>query len=311
VGGRKVMERFSYEGSEHLQISALKWVPEGEIKAVIQIVHGMNEHIERYKEMAEFFNKKGIAVYGEDHRGHGHTAEIKKDLGHFYDKDGFPKIMNDVHGLTEVIKKEHPKTPIFLLGHSMGSFISRNIITIFPGDFKGVIISGTGNYGNIELKLNKTLLKLLLLIFGSKKVIPFFFTNGMNDFNKEFEPRRTDYDWLSTDPKVADEFVEDPLCGSMDTLGFYRDLLDFLDNMQKKKNIARIPKTMPMLIFSGSMDPVGKNGKTSTIAYENYKKAGIKDITFKLWEGYRHEVHKEPVKFELFQEIVEWIQMRI
>ena len=306
-----MIERFKYEGSEHLKISAAKWIPKGEIKAVIQIVHGMNEHVGRFSEMAEFFYKKGFAVYGEDHRGHGHTAEIKKDLGHFYDKDGFPKIMNDVHGLTEVIKKDYPKTPIILLGHSMGSFISRNIITLFPGDYKGLILSGTGNYCNLEVWASKNMLKLLLLAFGPRKVIPYFFTNGTNNFNKSFEPRRTDYDWLSTDPKVADEFVEDPLCGTLDSLGFYRDLLDMLDNMQKKKNIARIPKDMPMLIFSGSMDPIGKNGKTVTIAYENYKKAGIKDITFKLWEGYRHEVHKEPVKFELFEEIVEWIEKRI
>ncbi len=305
------MERFSYEGSEHLKISAAKWIPEGKIKAIIQIVHGMNEHIGRYVEMAEFLSKNGFAVYGEDHRGHGLTAEIKKDLGHFYDKDGFPKIMNDVHGLTEIIKREHPGVPVFLLGHSMGSFISRNLITLFPNDFKGVILSGTGNYCMLEVLTNKTLLKLLLAIYGSRKVIPFFFTNGMNDFNKEFEPRRTDYDWLATDPKVADEFIADPLCGTMNSLGFYRDLMDMLHNMQKKKKIAKIPKDMPMFLFAGSMDPVGKNGKTSTIAYENYKKAGIKDITFKLWEGCRHEVHKEPVKIELFNEIVSWIEKRI
>lgn len=304
------MERFSYEGSEHLKISAAKWLPEN-IKAVVQIVHGMNEHIGRYSEMAEFLNKSGVAVYGEDHRGHGLTAEIKKDLGHFYDKNGFPKIMNDVHGLTEVIKREHPKVSIFLLGHSMGSFISRNLITLFPNDFRGVILSGTGNYYNLEVLMNKTLLKLLLAIYGPRKVIPYFFTNGMNDFNKAFEPRRTDYDWLATDSSVADEFIEDPLCGAMSSLGFYRDLMDMLHNMQKKKNIARIPKDIPMFLFAGSMDPVGKNGKTSTIAYKNYKKAGIRDITFKLWEGFRHEVHKEPVKKELFNEIIEWIEKRI
>ena len=305
------MERFSYEGSEHLKISAVKWLPEGEIKAVIQIVHGMNEHMERYSGMAEFLNKKGFAVYGEDHRGHGLTAEIKKDLGHFYDKDGFPKIMNDIHGLTEIIKREHLGIPVFLFGHSMGSFISRNIITFFPNDFKGVILSGTGNYGAIELTLSKTVLKLLLFIYSPRKVIPYFFTNGMNNFNRNFEPRRTDYDWLSTDPKVADEFIADPLCGTMNSLGFYRDLLDMLDNMQKKKNIEKIPENLPIFMFSGSMDPVGENGKTSALAYENYKKAGIKDITFKLWEGYRHEVHKEPVKEELFLEITEWIEKRL
>ena len=305
------MERFSYEGSEHLKISAAKWIPEGKIKAVIQIVHGMNEHIGRYSEMAEFLNKNGFAVYGEDHRGHGHTAEIKKDLGHFYDNDGFLKIMNDVHGLTEVIKREHPGVPVFLLGHSMGSFISRNIITLFPNDFKGVIISGTGNYNSLEIKISKTILRILLFIYGPKKIIPYFFTNGMNDFNKSFEPRRTDYDWLSTDPKVADEFIADPLCGTMNSLGFYRDLLNMLHNMQKKKNIGKIPKDMPMFIFSGSMDPVGKNGKTSTLAYESYKKAGIRDITFKLWEGYRHEIHKEPVRNELFSEIIEWTEKRL
>ena len=305
------MERFKYEGSEHLKISAAKWIPEGEIKAVIQIVHGMNEHIGRFEEMAEFFKKNGFAVYGEDHRGHGHTAEIKKDLGHFYDKDGFPKIMNDVHGLTEIIKKDLPKTPIFLLGHSMGSFISRNIITLFPNDYKGLLLSGTGNYGTLELAFSKNALKLLIMALGPRKVIKYFFTSGTTQFNKAFEPRRTDYDWLSTDPKVANEFVNDPLCGTLDSLGFYRDLIDLLNNMQKKKNIELIPKNMPIFIFSGSMDPIGKNGKTTTFAYESYKKAGITDLTFKLWEGYRHELHKEPIRFELFQEIVEWIEKRL
>ncbi len=299
------MERFEFKADDSTTISCAKWIPENEPEALIQIVHGMNEHIGRYDETARFFVEKGYAVFGEDHRGHGLTGKGFQ-MGHFADKDGYLKVIEDNFTLLKLMKKEYPGKKLILYGHSMGSFISRNIAWKHGKEIDFLLISGSGNFSSWYIYSNFFLLSFFSLFKKQTDTLPFIHNIGMNDLNKCFEPRKTDYDWLSTDPSIAEEFQNDPLCKAINSIAFYKDLMSLMKSMQDKTNIEKIPKDLPVFIFSGSMDPVGKNGKTVKIAYENYKKSGLRNIKLKIFEGYRHELHKEPVKEQLFNEIISW-----
>jgi len=301
------MERFLFKADDGTEISAAKWMPKNEPVGLIQIVHGMNEHIGRYDETAKFFVEKGYAVFGEDHRGHGLTGK-NGQMGHFADKEGSLKVIEDNHTLLKMMKKEYPGKKLILYGHSMGSFISRNLAWKYGEDIDFLLLSGSGNFSNGYIYSNLFLLSFFSLFKKQTDSLLFVHNIGMKDLNKSFEPRNTDYDWLSTDPAIAQEFINDPLCGAMNSIAFYKDLMSFMKSMQNKENIAKIPKNLPIFIFSGSMDPVGKNGKTVQTTYKNYVTAGLKNIKLKIFEGYRHELHKEPVKEQLFNEILEWIK---
>lgn len=304
-------QRFSFRSNDKTDIAVAKWIPEGEVKAVVQIVHGMNEHIGRHKLLAEFLYSKGFAVYGIDLRGHGLTAR-RGIRGHFANEEGLKKILDDICMLTKIMKKDFPGKKMFIYGHSMGSFIVRNYMFSNCDEYSGALLSGTGGFSKYRKTLNRILTFLLRFFVDPEKQMPRLQKEGMDDFNKAFEPRRTDYDWLSTDPKVADEFLADSLCNHVNTSAFYCDLVEMIVAMEKPSNIAKIPKYMPVFLFSGSHDPVGMNGLKVDEAYEAFKKAGLKDVNKRIYPGLRHELHNEPsVRDQLFKDIVSWIEKRL
>lgn len=306
-----MVQRFSFRANDKVEIMAGKWIPEGSVKGVIQIVHGMNEHLGRHSGLAEFLCSKGFAVYGMDLRGHGSTAR-KGIKGHFADENGFEKVIDDICVLTKIIKNDYPGKKLFIYGHSMGSFLVRNYLFTSCAEYNGVLLSGTGGFSKYKNMLNRVMGFFLKIFVDPDKKLPFLYKEGMDEFNRSFEPRRTDYDWLSTDPKVADEFLADTLCNKINTAAFYCDLVKMITEMEKQKNIARIPKYMPIFMFSGSMDPVGLNGLKVDEAYEAYIKAGLKDVNKRIYPGLRHELHNEPsVKDQLFKDIALWIEKRL
>lgn len=305
-----MVQRFLFQSNDGTEISAAKWTPEGEVKALVQIVHGMNEHIGRHTELAEFLCSNGFAVYGQDLRGHGLTAK-KGSMGHFADKNGIEKLMEDINALMEIMKKDYPGKKLFVFGHSMGSFILRNYVFTCGNKINGLLLSGTGGLPFYKKVINTILLKTLRIFVKPDKRMLFLHNIGTSDLNKSFKPRRTDYDWLSTNPETADKYLADPLCGTIDTFAFYDDLITMMIKMEQPENIVKIPKDLPIFIFSGSMDPVGLNGKKVTQTYEDYKKAGITDVSIKVYDGLRHELHNEPVRDELFQKILQWIEKKL
>lgn len=303
------MERFTFITHDNVEINAAKWIPEGEVKAVVQIVHGMNEHIERHSQTAEFLMKNGIAVIGEDHRGHGVTA-INGIFGHFDNENGCSKVIEDNYILTKLIKKDFPGVKVFLFGHSMGSFIARNYVFEHGEEIDGLMLMGTGGLPLKNKIVNLVALNVLAPFVKPDTKLPLIHKMGIRDLNKAFEPGKTGYEWLSTDPTVAEIFVTDTMCGNVDTYSFYKDLVKMMLEMEKPENIAKVPKKLPIFIFSGSMDPVGNFGKKVTQAYQGYVEAGLKDVTIKLYEGYRHELHNEPIKEEFFGDMLNWIEKR-
>ncbi|WP_416197509.1 MAG: hypothetical protein ACFWUA_07875 [Sporanaerobacter sp.] len=303
------ISEFTFKSQGELDIYCKKWEPDdGPIVAAVQISHGMAEHIQRYHGFAEVLVEKGFVVYGNDHRGHGKTAGSLENIGYFADENGWDKVVNDMHTLTNIIKDEYENIPVFLLGHSMGSFLARTYIESFGEEIDGVILSGTGGNpgiaGSIGIKIAKKEIKEKGKKAKSEKLNNLSFGN----FNKGFKPNRTEFDWLTRDPQVVDEYIRDPYCGGVFTAGFFYDMLTGLKEIYKKENIDKIPKNLPIFFISGEKDPVGANTKGVLQAIKAYKKAGIKDISYKFYKNARHEVLNEINREEVYWDIIDWIQ---
>jgi Lysophospholipase len=243
------------------------WRPEGEVRAVVQVIHGMAEHIDRYEAMAKHLNTKGIAVVGINLRGHGTNAEIK---GWFAEKNGWGMLVEDHHALTNEIRREFPGVPLALLGHSMGSFLAREYAMRFSKDIDMLILSGTGHYAKSLCAAGGLLAKL------SAKKKPANFVNGIafTGNNKPFQPSRTDFDWLSRDEKNVDKYVADEYCGFTFTGSAFADFFGGLKALCDTKRLQAVRKDLPVLLISGACDPVGQMGEGVKITGKEYEDAG-------------------------------------
>lgn len=303
-----ISESFTFKGKDDLNIFVYKWIPnlEVHVKGVIQLAHGMAETAARYEDFASYLTKSGFIIYANDHRGHGKTAGKIDDLGDL-GKDGFNSMIEDMHRLNDIIKEENKTLPIFLFGHSMGSFLSQRYICLYGSELKGVILTGTcGNQGiivdvgRIASKVeiirkgrNARSISLNKLIFGSN--------------NNFFKPSRTIFDWLSRDNKEVDKYIEDPYCGAVFTAGFFYDFLGGVKSAADVGEIKKIPSDLPIYIFGGDKDPVGKNGKGVLKLVKTYEKHEIKDLTYKLYKDGRHEMLHEINKEEVIVDTIKWI----
>lgn len=302
---------FTYKASDGVEIYAKKWSTDEKPRAIVQIAHGMAEHIERYDDFAKSLLASGFIVYGNDHRGHGKTIGTNGTLGYFDDEQGFEKVANDMWTLTEIIEKEYPDIPIFLFGHSMGSFLSRRYIQLHGNRLAGVILCGTGGDPGIVGKIGKLLASREVKKRGRRTQSPMLNNLIFGNYNKPFRPGRTDFDWLSRSEPEVDKYIEDPLCGEVFTTGFYYDLLDGLAVINKPDNIRFTPSDLPIFLISGSEDPVGNHTKGVLQAYRAYQRAGIKDITNKFYEGARHELLNETNKEEVYEDVIGWIESHL
>ncbi|MCA1951193.1 MAG: alpha/beta hydrolase [Treponema sp.] len=294
------------------------WSPEAAPKAVVQVVHGMAEHSQRYGRLAEALCKAGYEVWADDHRGHGQTAQGGKNapesgglLGHCADKDGFNKVVADLKMISAFIKQERPNLPLFLFGHSWGSFLAQAYIERSEHNLAGCILSGTRGPGGPEVPVGAALASLIAFIRGCRKFSPLVYNLADGPYNKAFKPNRTNFDWLSRDEREVDAYVADPLCGFPCSVAFYRDLARGLQSIHRKEALDRIPKNLPLFIFAGSADPVGDMGKSPTKLVEAYKQQGIKDLEFILYPEGRHEMLNEINREEVIQNLLAWINRHL
>jgi len=295
-----------------------RWRPESPPRAVIHIIHGMAEHGGRYEDFAGFLNEAGIEVWAADLRGHGKTANLALNspmngglLGHCADENAIPKLIYDINRLNEEIKEQHPDLPLFILGHSWGSFLTQSFIEHSKTKPAGCILSGTRGSAGIEVKLGLVFMKLVSQIKGKRIKSRFVNAIVFGAYNKRFKPVRTSFDWLSRDTKAVDSFVEDPLCGKPSTVGFLHDLLVLLLQTQRPRNLAKINKELPIFVFSGSCDPVGLYGAGVISLINKYKKRRIKDLEFVLYPHARHECLHEINQKEVFNCLLQWILKHI
>jgi len=314
MGGIAVeLQNFTFKSEEGSEIYVYNWSPDADVKVkgVVQISHGMAETAARYERFAEYMTQNGYIVYINDHRGHGKTAGSVEKLGILADTDGFEWMAKDLHQLSGIIKKKHPELPLFLYGHSMGSYVTQRYIMLYGSELKGALLSGSNGKQGLILTIGTIVAKREIKKNGRNVKSDKLNQMSFGGFNKAFAPNRTDFDWLSRDNAEVDKYINDPYCGTVFTSGFFFDLLTGLKGIEKKENVDMVPKNLPILIFSGALDPCGKNGKGVTKLYNTYKKHGIEDVTLKLYPEARHEVLNETNRDEVLKDFVKWVDSHI
>jgi len=304
---------FKFLTEDKTEIFTYRWLPDDDktIKAAVQIVHGMAEHAERYGEFAAFLADKGFAVYGDDHRGHGKTAGSLKNTGFFAKENGWNLVVNDEIELTKIIRKENPSIPVFLLGHSMGTFIIRDYIFTQSNSVDGVILSGTSCDPGVMANLGKMIAKWQIKKNGFKAKSPLLDKLSFGKFNSYFKPNRTAFDWLSTNDENVDRYIADPYCGSVFSAGFFYDLIYGVKKVNLFENIEKVSKKLPIFLISGEKDPVGNFTKGVMKVFNDYKKAKLTDVSYKFYKGFRHEILKETNRLEVYNDITDWLNKHI
>lgn len=288
------------------------WLPKEQVKAALLLLHGMAEHSARYQEFATLLTAEGIAVYAPDHRGHGETASANDaPLGWFATEGGWQRVVKDAHELAKHISTVHPQQPLFLAGHSMGSFLARTLIGQEPDLFAGAVIIGTGASQGLLGKVGQMIARRNAKKRGGDQPDPQLDKLSFGSYNKKIKNPATTFDWLSRDAEKVQAYIDDPLCGFICTSQFYIDLIDGVTLANSPALAANLPATLPMLIISGDCDPVGNFGKGVVKVHQLYERAGIEDLTLELVAGGRHEVLNETDRSETMELIRSWIVQRI
>ena len=289
---------------------AQEWLPESPIRAVVQIVHGVSEHIGRYDRIAHFLNDHGILVCGEDHLGHGKTA-VKGEYGYFAKKGGWELVTGDVRKLRQIQGEKYPGAPYFLLGHSMGSFLTRTYLCRYPGELSGAILSGTGQEPPALVAAGKAAAGVLCALKGGNRVSPLIYKLSLGAYNEKFKPNRTRADWISRDEKEVDRYLADPLCTFSMSTAMFRDMMGGLQYISDPKVLSRMDPHTPVYLFSGEDDPVGAMGKGVEKVHGFFQSHGTKDLTLKLYPGGRHEMFNELNREEVYQDLLHWLEQHI
>lgn len=306
---KKYTEKIASTDSKN-NLNVIIWETEKEPIGVLQIVHGMAEYIDRYDNFAKYMTEQGFNVIGHDHLGHGHSVSDERDYGFFAEENGDKIIIEDMHSVTQYAREKWEELPNFILGHSMGSFCLRQYLTKYSNDVFGAIIMGTGWIPSAAALLGKTIATNTCKSKGSHTVNPLLIKLTLEPYNKPFAPARTNCDWLSRDEKQVDLYVNDKLCGFDFTAGAYKDFFTVLEKIAKNRQLIGMRKSLPILITSGSVDPVGGK-KACEKLNSQYKRYGIDDVTLKLWENDRHEILNELDKSDVYRYIYNWLKNKI
>lgn len=305
-------EEFTFDSRDgKTKIHAVRWVPEGKVVCIVQIIHGMAEYIERYEELAQYLGEKGILVTGDDHLGHGRSIGTDGVYGYFCEQDPATVVVRDVHRLKKMTQEEYPGIPYVILGHSMGSFILRNYLFRYGTGIQGAIVCGTGSQPKALVKVSKMIASLQGVLLGQKHVAKMIDKLAFGAYNKRIPNPKTSVDWLCTEESVVDAYVKDELCGFTFTVNGFKTLFTLIDRLNKEENLKAMPKNLPVHFIAGDMDPVGNYGEGVRKAYEDFRKVGMERISMKLYAGGRHELLNEKDKLKVYEDIYPWIMERV
>jgi alpha-beta hydrolase superfamily lysophospholipase len=284
----------------------------------------MAEHSLRYERLARKLSLEGFEVWAVDLRGHGYTADPQVNdpgkgglRGHCADAGGNALLCSDIDAVNRFIRKKRPGLPLFLMGHSWGSFLVQNYVETYGGldgsvkDLAGCILSGTRGPDGIKIRLGAPSMAFIARLLGPRRFSAAARAVADGPYNKPFRPNRTSFDWLSRDREEVDRFINDPLCGTLCSAGFYRDLVGLLENIHRPECMERINRQLPFYIFAGSADPVGEMGASPTALVETYRLIGIQDIEFTLYPEARHETLNETNRDEVMDNLLTWMLKHI
>jgi alpha-beta hydrolase superfamily lysophospholipase len=313
-----------FESDDGTKLFLRRWLPGeggGLPPAVVHIVHGMAEHAGRYRRPAEKFAGEGIEVWAADQRGHGKTADVTVNApdkgglpGHCADRDTFGRVTADIDRINREIRKTRPGVPLFLLGHSWGSFIAQCYIETYgaaAGSIDGCMLSGTRGPGGFKIRAAIPVMTLLAALAGQRRGSPIAKAIVDGPYNKPFRPNRTPFDWLTRNERILASYINDPCSGNLCSTGFYRDLIRGLDRIHRNEAMARIRTDLPIYVFCGSADPVGDMGASPTALVNAYRSLGITDLEFVLYPDARHETLNETNHEEVMGNLLSWIHRHV
>ncbi len=289
---------FTFKDHAGVEIFVRKWAVDSGVQP--------KEHSARYEHVAQTLTDAGYIVYADDHRGHKGTAKDLDKAGQL-GPGGWTGTVKAIHNLTEKIKEENSRNlPIFYLGHSWGSYMGQDLMQEWGDDYDGVILSGTN--GKVPgIGVLGAIGKLITKIKGENTPAKMIDKLAFGPFNKPFKPNRTTHDWLTTDDEEVDKYIEDPWCGFILPNGFFLEMVKGFKKIWNPSNEAKIPKELPVYLFTGGNDPTNNMGKGLLVLYDRYENLGIKDLSKKIYPGDRHETLNEKDKEQVKQDIIDWL----
>lgn len=309
-----VKEEFYFDSRDgKSRIHAVRYRPEdaGQIRCILQVVHGMAEYVERYEEFAAYLVERGFVVTGDDHLGHGKSVGQGGKQGYFCEQDPATVLVRDVHRLKKLTEELYPGVPYVLMGHSMGSFITRNYLCRYGTGISGAVIMGTGMQPKAVLDMARLVAGIQKLFCGSGHVSRLLDRLAFGGYGRGITDRRTAFDWLSRDRERVDRYIADPMCGFTFTVNGFGALFELVLRLYSPENLAAVPRELPVFMVSGDADPVGDYGKGVRRAYDSLVAAGLTDIRLKLYPGGRHELLNETNRSQVMQDICRWVEENV
>ena len=302
------MNKFDFylnSAAQGKRVHTVVWEPDDDPRAVLQLVHGMAEYIERYDEFARYLAARDIAVIGHDHLGHGQTAQSEAELGFFAEGDASEIVIRDMKTVTLEAKRRWPGVPVFILGHSMGSFFTRQYLAVCGGEVTGAVIMGTGFIPAPVAKLANSLSRKVCRFKGERHPSPLLEKLILGKSAKSF-PTEGRLGWLSANRENVKRYEADPLCGFTFTAGAYRDFTKILVSVAKEEDFDGIRRSLPILVISGELDPVGGKDAVGKLAAA-YRRLEFTDVTEKIFPGDRHEILNENDREAVYAYIAAWL----
>ncbi len=287
------------------------WIPEGKVRAVVQLVHGMVEHIGRYDAFARYLNQQGFAVIGHDHLGHGESVLGPEDYGFFSEKMGKVALLKDMYHVTRMAKGRYPTLPVFVLGHSMGSFFLRRYLTIYGDKIDGAIIMGTGWEPLGAVRFGRILAKVLMVVRGGHFRSQLVNGLALGSYVGKFGGKRRPGSWLSRNEENVRAYREDAHCQFRFTVSAYHDFFSVLEDLAKKKNFDRIPRNLPVLLVSGMDDALGGFTKKVLRVYNEFVELGMEDVDVRFYKDDRHEILNELDRDAVYEDIRDWLERHL
>lgn len=299
---------FKINSFQELDLYGHTWknVSDSELKGTIVLVHGMAEHIERYDAFANYLADHGYCIYAINQRGHGPHAEMQGYLG----ENGWTKMKEDLKQVVELAKSENPNRPLFIFGHSMGSFVTRNFLIDYSSLIDAVILSGTGFAPKLLIQAGKWISSRDVKKFGNKHLSKKIDNIAFGTYTKKIDHPKTTFDWLSRDDEQVNKYIQDPLSGNMHPSSFFRDFFEGLLVQLYHPNYKNLKKNLPMFLLSGDQDPVGSYGAGVIKSAQAYEKIGFK-VSHKLYAGGRHEMLNEINKEEVYKDVLDFFDRQL